>query len=95
VPDEALIANVSGCLAGSNKMQVVAESPVKYTYASIKSSELRYVGGGGDGGRGGDGAVGKLVGGRVVGDVDGELVGMAVGGGSGGGGGACRQTTDP
>jgi organic hydroperoxide reductase OsmC/OhrA len=36
VPEEALIANVSGCFAGSNKMQVVAESPVKYTVASIK-----------------------------------------------------------
>jgi hypothetical protein len=36
VPEEALIANVSGCLAGSNTMHVVAGSPVKYTDASIK-----------------------------------------------------------
>jgi hypothetical protein len=36
VPEEALIANVSGCLAGSNTIHVVAESPVKYTDASIR-----------------------------------------------------------
>jgi hypothetical protein len=35
VPEDALIAKVSGCLASSNRMHVVAESPVKYTDASI------------------------------------------------------------